>query len=80
MASRCTHCSCHYCKVSGEPHATGCVHYDGFVPNTKEKILKRYLKIYKYGSEKDILIYKHVAEHKGVTWEELEQYRKENKR
>ena len=78
MASRCTHCSCTFCKKSGEPHITGCVHYDGFVPDTKGEIMKRYLKVIKYGSEKDILIYESVAEHKGVPRAVLEAYRKEN--
>ena len=78
MASRCTHCSCTFCKLSGEAHLTGCVHYDGFVPDDKVAILKRYLKILKYGSEKDILIYTSVAETKGVSRAMLEAYRKEH--
>lgn len=66
----CCYCSCTYCKApEGE-----CAFRNAFVPNKKQNILIRYVKVRKFGSEKDVAIYENVALHKGVAREELIKY------
>lgn len=79
--SRCTNCSCTYCKKSGEPRYFSCAFHDGFVPDDKSEIMRKYIKILKYGSAKDIAIYRHSANYKGVSFAVLDAHaqEKENK-
>lgn len=67
----CYYCSCTYCRQAPEPK---CAFHNNFVPNKKKNILIRYVKVRRFGSEKDVAIYENVAKNKGVTREELLSY------
>lgn len=71
----CRFCSCTYCRNAPEPR---CAFQDDFVPKIRENIFKRFVKVCRYGSEKDIAIYINVVKTTtDITEEELYKYRDE---
>lgn len=77
MASRCTNCKCVYCKNTNERHYYSCAYREGFVPNDKNEILKRYLKILEFGGAREISMYRSSANYKGVPFAALDAYARE---